>query len=151
MALIIRKYTDTDLNAVLSSWENGSRLAHPFLTEAFVEKVRHDIPNLYLPNAETWVADIDGIVVGFIALVFYLKDDKNCNEVGALFVEPEFHGQGIGKALMDKAHGIHGELEVEVFKQNPVGRRFYDRYGFKCLNESIHPETGLPVLRLVLR
>lgn len=151
MALKIRKYTGADLKGVLSSWENGSKLAHPFLDEAFVEKVRHDIPDLYLPNAETWVADMDGTVVGFIALVFYQLDDDNCNEVGAFFVEPAFHGNGIGTALMDKAHSLHGDLDVEVFKANPIGRRFYDRYGFHCLKESLHPETGLPVLRLVLR
>ncbi|MGB0466863.1 MAG: GNAT family N-acetyltransferase [Pontibacterium sp.] len=140
MVISIRKYTQSDLDRVMSAWENANRLAHPFLKQAFVEKVRHDIPNLYLPNAETWVADVDGHVVGFIALLG--------NEVGAIFVEPDFQGIGAGKALMDKAQQLHGDLEVEVFKENAIGRKFYARYGFEFMAESSFPETGDAVYRL---
>ena len=51
----IRHYVDSDLEELLSTWESASRLAHPFLTESFMEKVKHDIPNIYIPNADTWV------------------------------------------------------------------------------------------------
>ncbi|MRI31479.1 GNAT family N-acetyltransferase [Endozoicomonas sp. OPT23] len=140
MTLIIRPYTDSDLQSVLSTWEEANSLAHPFLTSAFVDKVRHDIPKLYLPNADTWVAEENGSVMGFIALLG--------NEVGALFVQPERHGKGIGKKLMDKAAELHQELELEVFKANSIGRNFYSRYGFKLISEDIHLETGQEILRL---
>lgn len=140
METIIRKYSEADLIAVMSAWENASEIAHPFLPDEFVAKVRHDIPTLYLPNAETWVADIGGQVVGFIALLG--------NEIGALFVEPDFHGVGAGKALMDKAQQLQGDLEVEVFKENASGRKFYSRYGFELMTESSFPETGDSVYRL---
>ena len=140
MECTIREYREDDLNGVMSSWESANELAHPFLTREFLDKERYNIPNLYLPNADTWVAERNGRVVGFIALIG--------NEVGALFVEPEFHGIGIGRALMDKAQELHGELEVEVFEANPIGRKFYSSYGFKPLNEKTHEETGNKVLRL---
>ncbi|MEH6473488.1 MAG: GNAT family N-acetyltransferase [Halopseudomonas sp.] len=140
MTLSVRPYAEQDLESVLSAWEKASTLAHPFLTAAFQDKVRHDIPNLYLPNADTWVAELDGSVLGFIALLG--------NEVGAIFVDPAFHGSGKGKALMDKAREIHGDLEVDVFRANAIGRQFYSRYGFKLLREETHAETGNAVLRL---
>lgn len=65
MTCTIRPYKETDLNAVLSSWENANKISQSFLTESFVDQVRHDIPNIYLPNADTWVADIDEKTVGF--------------------------------------------------------------------------------------
>ncbi len=117
----IRQYTENDLSSILSSWENASKIAHPFLTQEFLDQERFNIPNLYLPNADTWVADINGTVVGFIALLG--------NEVGAIFVEPKFQGAGVGTALMNKAQGIHGDLEVEVFQANSIGRKFYHSYG----------------------
>ena len=141
MAHIIRQYKETDLNGVLSSWENANRMAHPFLPNAFVDKVRHDIPSLYLPNADTWVAEVDGKVLGFIALIG--------NEVGAIFVEPDFHGTGLGKALMDKAHSLHSTLEVEVFEKNTIGRKFYNNYGFKEMLRKNHDETENMILRLI--
>ncbi|QDV52247.1 GNAT family N-acetyltransferase [Gimesia fumaroli] len=140
MNRIVREYRAEDLDAVLAAWENATRLAHPFMTEEFLDQERDNIPNLYLPNAETWVIEQEGQVIGFIALLG--------NEVGAIFVEPEFHDTGAGKALMDKAQELRGDLEVEVFEANSIGRNFYQRYGFTPLSESIHEPTGNPLIRM---
>ena len=136
----IRKYIETDLKAVLDSWEVATRLAHGFMTDEFLAQERRNTAEIYLPNTDTWVAEIDGEVKGFIALMG--------NEVGAIFLHPDFHGMGVGKALMDKAQELHGDLEVEVFKRNTIGRNFYSRYGFEHLEEKLHEPTGQQVLRL---
>ncbi|MEW4488628.1 GNAT family N-acetyltransferase [Thalassoglobus sp. JC818] len=136
----IRKYEKRDVAAILKTWESATRLAHPFLEEDFLAQERRNIPELYLPNAETWVAEVDGEVVGFIALI--------ANEIGGLFVEPSHYGRGIGRALVDKAHSENETLEVEVFSKNSIGRRFYTRYGFVKMEEKIHQPTGQNVLRL---
>ncbi len=98
------------------------------------------VTGIYIPNADTWVAVVDQKVVGFIALI--------SNELGGFFVAPDHHGRGIGKILMDKAQALHGDLEVDVFKENPIGRRFYESYGFKFKHEKIWPDTGHMVLRM---
>ena len=141
MNVIIRSYQDFDLNDLLTAWEHATKLAHPFLTKQFLEQEKLNIPNLYLPNADTWVVVDAEKVVGFMALIG--------NEVGALFVEPDYHGHGLGKALMDKAKSLHSKLVLDVFKENKIGRRFYDRYGFQLLEEKMHEETGNMLLRLV--
>jgi hypothetical protein len=43
---------------------------------------------------------------------------------------------------------IHGDLEVEVFKENAIGRKFYSRYGFSLVEEKLHEPTGQQILRL---
>jgi len=139
---MIRSYQHADLNDLLDTWHAASQVAHPFLTEDFFEEELRNIPDIYLPMADTFVYEREGRVVGFIALIGI--------EVGAIFVHPEFHGQGIGRALMDHAHHRRGNLEVEVFKANRIGREFYRRYGFSFMDEHIHEETGESMLRLVL-
>jgi putative acetyltransferase len=136
----IRQYRESDLEAVLSSWENAARLAHPFMTDDFIAQERNNVAEIYLPNTDTWVVEIGNKVQGFIALMG--------NEVGAIFLQPNFHGKGTGKALMDKAQELHGDLEVEVFKENYIGRKFYSQYGFVQLEEKWHEPTGQKVLRL---
>lgn len=136
----IRKYRKTDLEAVLSSWERATRLAHSFMTDEFIDQERKNVADVYLPNTDTWVVVVDGAVQGFIALMG--------NEVGAIFLQPEHHGKGIGKALMDKAQNLHGDIEVVVAKENPIGRKFYSQYGFKLLEEYYHEPTGQQMLRL---
>ena len=104
---IIRRYEDADLKDVMSAWENASKIAHPLLPEEFQAQVRKDIPELYLPNADTWGAEVDNHIAGFIALMG--------NEIGTIFLQPEHQRKKIGKLMMDKAQALHGDLEVEVF------------------------------------
>lgn len=137
---MIRNYETTDLHELLDTWHAASQVAHPFLTEDFFDAERQNIPKVYLPMADTFVYEKDGAVVGFIALIGA--------EVGAIFVHPDFHGEGIGRALMDHARDLRGNLEVEVFKENRIGRDFYRRYGFAFMDEHIHEETGETLLRL---
>ncbi len=49
---------------------------------------------------------------------------------------------------MDRAKAPHGDLEVEVFKDNSIGRRFYAKYVFELLQEKFHEPTGQKLLRL---
>ena len=69
MSKIIREYREEDTKSILSCWENASVVAHPFLKQDFLEHERYNIPNIYLPNTETWVAEVDSEVVGFISLI----------------------------------------------------------------------------------
>lgn len=140
MKQVIRPYQAKDLVNVLSAWENAARLAYPFLPEAFFPAERRAIQDEYLPNAETWVLERDGQVIGFISLLG--------NEVGGLFVQPAFHGTGAGRQLMDKAKSLHAILELSVFEQNQIGRAFYAKYGFVLVHRKRHEPTGQIELRL---
>lgn len=137
---MIRKYEDNDIETVVSIWRAASELAHPFLTKAFLDQENDNMRNIYLAFAETWVVEIDNSVIGFIALVE--------NEIGGLFLDPKFHGQGFGRGLVDKAVAERGTLKVEVFKENVIGRSFYDAYGFRENEEFIHEPTGQATLRM---
>lgn len=139
---MIREYQSADCEGVLDVWARASAVAHPFLSEEFQAQERHNIPNMYLPNAETWVWEADGRVVGFISLLG--------NEIGGLFVDPGFHRTGIGRALVGRAIDLRGELEVEVFEKNWLGRVFYASLGFDRMDQKVHPGTGFDVLRLRL-
>lgn len=139
---MIRKYRPEDCDEVLSVWSAATALAHPFLSERFLEFERREIRNVHLPKAATWVWEADGHVVGFISLLG--------NEVGAVFVDPRFQRAGIGWALMDHARALRGELEVEVFRDNRIGRTFYAKYGFEPMLQRVHEPTGFQVVRLRL-
>ncbi|MDW3098115.1 MAG: GNAT family N-acetyltransferase [Alphaproteobacteria bacterium] len=144
MTNTLRAYAETDLDAVMAAWESATLVGHPFLSETFKDTERYNIPNVYLPNTETWVCECGGEVVGFIALIV----GEGTTEVGAIFVQPGSHGTGAGRMLMDKARDIHGKLELDVFKENAVGRRFYDAYGFVPVSERFHEDSGHMMLRL---
>lgn len=139
---MIRSYRPADLPALLDTWYQASRLAHPFLSEDFLEGERRAIEDVYMSLAETWIYEVDGQLRGFIARVG--------REVGALFVHPDHHRQGIGRSLMDHLRAEHDELKVEVFEANHLGRAFYDAYGFRLAGRRKHGATGQTMLLMRL-
>lgn len=137
---MIRKYQESDLESVLNIWYEASTLAHPFLKTSFVEKVKKGMRNIYIPNSATWIFEEKEKVVGFISMMD--------NEIGGLFVRPNYHGKGIGAALVNFMSELHPLLEVEVFKQNQIGKPFYEKYGFTLLKEYYEEASEQMVLRM---
>ena len=130
---MIRLYQEKDIEEVVESWYQASCLAHSFLSDRFFEEEEINLRELFLPNSETWVKEINGRVVGFISLI--IKEKHGEAEVGGLFIHPEWQRQGIGQALMDKARADYPILELDVFAANTQGRAFYQKYGFTYLQQ----------------
>lgn len=139
---VIRSFVEQDLGELLDVWYQASLTAHPFLSQEFLAAERSEIAKDWIPQSETTVYESDGRVVGFLSLID--------NEVGAVFVEPDFQGRGIGRSLMDRARESRPYLELDVFEANAIGRRFYDSYGFELVSRHIDEASGHVALRLRL-
>ena len=137
---MIRSYTDDDLGQVLDAWYRASVVAHSFLREDFFDNERARLAEVWPPGSETSVFEVDGRVVGFVSMVG--------NEVGGIFVAPEYQNQGVGRSLLDHVAATRPYLELEVFEANTIGRRFYNAYGFRVLSKGVESDTGLPSLKL---
>lgn len=139
---MIRKYKTEDTDALISIWEEAEGLAHPFLPAEVRNKVRKDMRNIYLPNAETWVLEEDGDPVGFIAMIG--------TEIGGLFLDPSKQGKGRGRQMVDHVVAIKGPLTVEVFKENKIGLPFYERYGFVVTGEGLFEASGDETFKMAM-
>lgn len=87
------------------------------------------LPPAQIANGQVTVGELEGRVVGFSAVVG--------GQLDGLFVEPEFWGEGIGRALADVA--VH-EARKRGFTlwviANPAARGFYERCGFAVEGEA---------------
>lgn len=139
---MIRAYKETDLDNLMNIWQQASALAHPFLDVSFVENITKAMREIYIPNpdAKTYVYEKNDKIFGFISMLE--------NEVAGLFVSPKYHSKGIGSALVNSVKDNHINLEVEVFKNNKIGRAFYDKYGFKKTKEFLFEPANQVVLRM---
>ena len=137
---MIRRREEKDNDEIMKVWYESSSLAHPFLEPDFVEKVKKDLREIYIPNTETWVYEDNTTVIGFISMLG--------NEIGGLFVLPNHHSKGIGTQLVNTIKELHHELEVEVFEKNVIGRAFYAKYGFVQMKRYFHSESKNDILRL---
>jgi GNAT superfamily N-acetyltransferase len=89
------------------------------------------------------VADLEGAVVGFVAV-----DAEGC--VAGLFVAEGARGRGVGTALIEAAKAMRPEgLSLWTFEANAAARAFYARRGFVVDGGTADDnEEGLPDLRL---
>lgn len=133
----IRAYSNTtDRNRLADIWLEASRVGHPFLTEAELLDQQAKVREIYLPQAENWVVEMDGEPVGFIGLIDSF--------IGGLFVDPAAHGHGLGKALVLHSAALKGLLDVEVYAANEAATAFYRRIGFVETLRRSHDDEGLP-------
>ena len=137
---MIRPYHPDDIPAILDIWYQATILAHPFLEAAFLAQEKENIQNIYLPNTKSWVYEESGKPIGFISMID--------NEIGAIFLYPDYHGQGIGTKLIEFVHSFNKVLEVEVFANNKIGVPFYQNYGFEIMHEHIHEATNHLLYRM---
>ena len=120
--LQIRPYTPDDKSGLLSIWRVASEIGHPFFSNDQLDEQQKVVGEVYLPQAETWVAEYDGTPVGFIGMLGHF--------IGGLFVAPEAHGQGIGRALVTFVLERNGALELDVYALNESAIGVYRRLGF---------------------
>jgi GNAT superfamily N-acetyltransferase len=87
------------------------------------------LPPAQIANGQVQVAEIDGRVVGFAALVG--------GELDGLFVEPDLWGRGIGAALVNVVtHQARRKGLALTVVANPAAREFYERFGFAVEGET---------------
>lgn len=148
----IRSYFDKDLDVIvqlsLLAWEpvftSWKQILGPKLypiaiypdwrksQKEVVEKVCND------ENIATWVAEVDGKVVGFVA--YELNDNNKIGEVQLLAVHPEYQNHGIGTELNTFALQKLKESGMKLAVVGTGGdeghapaRRSYEKAGYTAL------------------
>lgn len=89
------------------------------------------------PNSASFVAkNEDGEVIG---LATPRIDEEGRQRVGSLYVDKNYHGQGVGKALMHKIldwADPSQPLYLEVASYNERAKSFYKKWGFVEIADS---------------
>ena len=87
------------------------------------------LPPAQVANGQVLVAELDGRVAGFAAVVG--------GELDGLFVEPDLWRRGIGAALVDAAtHQARRKGLALTVIANPTARDFYESCGFSLEGET---------------
>lgn len=141
MEISIRPLQEADLDTVVDLWLKSSIKAHSFIEASFWEGQVNAMREVYIPSADTWVADYEGMLVGFVSL--------NEEMLAALFVHPFFQGNGIGKQLLQFAMEQSDSLVLSVYKENKRAMDFYRKQGFEAVQEQVDKHTGMPEVIMV--
>lgn len=136
---IFKKFPDSTMSESISNWQKGIA----------IEKSTGD--------RYTYVAVLNNKVVGFTSP--YIEETGR-RRVGAMYVDPDYQGKGIGRKLLETALNWHGQdkdvyLEVVEYNQNAID--FYKHFGFIPSGKVIPMEISeegeklLPQIEMVRR
>ncbi len=160
--IMVRPYGSGDLGAVGRVHANSRWAAYDGLVPA--EALATVTPEtqtefwrerMSLPASSAFVAERDGEVVGFVALL----ETEEGTELSAIHVLPHVVGTGVGSALMKaavehtRAHGSEA-LHLLVIEGNERARNFYTRTGWRLTGTVGMHELGgtqVEIVRYELR
>jgi ribosomal protein S18 acetylase RimI-like enzyme len=84
---------------------------------------------------------ISGDVAGFLV--------RDGSTIDHLYVHPDHHRHGHGRALLRAAQAERDELDLWVFRRNTGAIAFYEAHGFAIVGETAGDnEEGLPDYRM---
>lgn len=133
----IRAYEPGDNARLAAIWLAAVRATHLFLSEDDIQFFLPQVRDRYLPGLEVYVTvDGGGLPTGFAGL--------SGSKLEMLFIDPDRHGLGLGRALVDHAWHLKGRLEVDVNEQNPGALAFYRKCGFEPVGRSEVDGSGKP-------
>ncbi|MDR2687788.1 MAG: GNAT family N-acetyltransferase [Oscillospiraceae bacterium] len=144
MSLEIRKATIDDAPAVAEVHTRAYEMAYTGiipadkLAQMCADHPKRRKENLSRQDHTTHVAVLDHRIVGFFNFGPCHCDDlgERYYQVYAIYLHPDCHRRGIGKAMMDYAHARARErgktaMMLWVFEENAPARRFYEACGYQ--------------------
>jgi GNAT superfamily N-acetyltransferase len=128
--VVLRPASPADAAAIADVWLTSFGAALPTVRRAHTDdEVRGWIRDVLVPRHDTWVAEVDGAVVGVLALSEGWLDQ--------LYLAPGWRGRGIGDRLVALAKQRQpGGLQLWTFQVNEPAQRFYERHGFLAVERT---------------
>jgi len=132
---MIRPYREDDFDIVTTFWFEAMWVAMPKMMERMgfeLEGAREYFQNSVIPGDQLWVWEQDQTPIAFLGIQ---KDF-----IDRLYVDPKYHRQGIGLALLQKAKILSPKhLWLYTHVANQMARSFYEKNGFAAEKFGVSP------------
>ena len=144
MNFIIVRYDDRYREQVLKVWEASVRATHDFLKAEDIDFYKAIVETIDFNQFEVRLAMSEhNDVLGFLGVA--------ANKLGMLFLQPDYRGKGIGKALTRLAIDELNVTEVDVNEGNTNAVGIYKYFGFEQYDRSPLDSSGKPYPILMMR
>ena len=136
MQPIIRLYKFEDFDDITLLWFEAEKVAMPKLMARMqhtLEDAREYFSRAVVAEDQIWVYELAGVALGFLAIQGEFID--------RLYVNPAYHRQGIGHALLMKARQLLPKhMWLFTHAANKMARSFYEKNGFVAEKYGVSPE-----------
>ena len=120
---MIRKITNDDLTSVMTIWVKGNFKGNSFIEKDYWLEIYNETKEKFMDVYDTYVFVEENVIKGFVSI----KDKK----IKAIYVNPSFIRNGIGKKLINFCKDKYDTLILEVYEKNINAILFFSNLGFK--------------------
>jgi len=132
----IRQSRPNDGTRAIEIWRRAVDATHHFLTPEDRQAIDAMVCD-FLPQVPFWLA----VDASDCPMAFMFIDNGHME---ALFVDPAFHGMGIGAALVRHGLSLYPDMTTDVNEQNHQALGFYEKMGFERIGRSPLDGQGRP-------
>lgn len=132
---MIRNIENKDIDKIMDIWLKSTIKAHDFIDEEYWNNNYNTVKDVYIPMSDTFVYEDEENIKGFISII-------NKEFIGALFVDIDCQGNGIGKELINYVMNKYKKLNLAVYKDNKKSVNFYMNRGFKIVKEQQNEDSA---------
>lgn len=152
MLIQLRPARVADAAAICEVYLTSRKVTQPYTRLVHSDaEVLQWIGEELIPREEVSVAEVDGVIVGMMALT----RDAQYGWIDQLYLHPDWTGHGIGSLFVEQAKvrlgngpgsPAGGAIRLFTFQENTGARRFYERHGFKAIafGDGSGNEEGTP-------
>ncbi len=151
MALEFRPARSHDLETIRALADRIWHVCYPGIITP--EQIRYMLGWMYAPHklaaefargVSYELAWLDGLTVGYLA--YELQPGGTVLHLNKLYLVPELHGRGLGRAMLDRVEAVAGTagvaaIELRVNRGNQRALRAYERAGFEVV-DAVRQEIG---------
>jgi putative acetyltransferase len=129
---MIKPFDHSKLDQVMRIWLETNIDAHPFVPASFW-KDNFEAVKGALFDAEILIYE-EEVVKGFIGIV-------EQSYIAGLFVDKQYQGKGIGRALIEACKQKYSSLALDVYVENENAVKFYEKSGFQIKQTKQNEDT----------
>jgi putative acetyltransferase len=127
--ITLRAATDGDVEHAATIYRAARIKCLPFLPDLHSQQEDLEFFQTRIFDRHNVImAELDGQIAGYSA--------SHEGWLDHLYVFPDFHGAGVGTALLDDAKAHCNQLRLWVFQKNERAIRFYVKHSFRLLREA---------------
>ncbi|MEM9343616.1 MAG: GNAT family N-acetyltransferase [Pseudomonadota bacterium] len=150
MAPIIRRFSPDDASSCYDAFYDAVRngTAPHYSAEQAAAWARYASPDATwaprLEGANTWLAEVDGTVLGFIALYPY-------GYLDLFFVRSDARKMGIAGLIYDALLADIRDLDVLTTDASILARRFFEKRGWEVIGTETANRNGMTLTQYPMR
>tara|TARA_B100000676_G_C18056445_1_gene834738 strand:- start:1569 stop:2099 length:531 start_codon:yes stop_codon:yes gene_type:complete len=139
MDVTIRNAAESDLEAIVDAYNTSIDSRNSTCDTQYVSAESRRTWLLSATESRPiWVAELDSKVVGYLSFSNFMNDRPGYSITAdmGLYIHSDYHGMGVGKALLGKAIDYCPSVGIEtiattIFDSNEASKKLFFGFGFE--------------------